>query len=92
METIDIYNNKSTETHFVTNIDIQNMDPCIFQNRMNPVTGARCRETFSNMNIPNMPTCYTIPNDPIVKIWIAALGMLSMYIFFCWIKKHGMVH
>ena len=47
METIDIYNNRSTETHFVTLIDIQNMDPCIFSDKtvryfLDPL----CRNSF----------------------------------------------
>lgn len=46
METIDIYNNRSTETHYVTLVDLQNMDPCNFPDRTNPVTRAKCRETF----------------------------------------------
>jgi hypothetical protein len=40
METIDIYNNKSTESHFVTTVDIKSMDPCAFLDRKNPNTGA----------------------------------------------------
>ena len=33
----------------MTLIDIQNMDPCIFQDKKNPITGAQCRETFTNL-------------------------------------------
>jgi hypothetical protein len=46
METIDINNNKSTETNYVTLVDIGNIDPCTFPDAKNPVTGTSCRETF----------------------------------------------
>ena len=34
MQTIDTYNNKSTESHFVTMVDITNMDPCSFPKKI----------------------------------------------------------
>jgi hypothetical protein len=48
MQTIDVNNNKSSETHYVTLVDIRNMDPCSFQNKTNPLTKQKCRETFEN--------------------------------------------
>jgi hypothetical protein len=95
METIDIYNNKSTESHFVTLVDIQNMDPCIFPNRTNPVTGNQCRETFTNLKSTGLDTqcyaCYKIPDDPISKIYLASLGVLGLYITYRVMAKNGMV-
>lgn len=49
METIDINNNVSTETQYVTLVDIRNMDPCSFKDKKNPITGQKCKETFSNL-------------------------------------------
>ena len=46
MQTIDVNNNSSSETHYVTLADIQNTDPCSFPGGLNPVTQARCKETF----------------------------------------------
>ena len=46
METIDISNNTGIDTHYVTTVDIQNMDPCSFPDRKNPVNGRVCKETF----------------------------------------------
>ena len=95
METIDIYNNKSTESHFVTLVDIQNMDPCIFPNRKNPVTGDQCRETFTNLKSTGLNTqcyaCYKVPDDPITKIYLASLGALGLYITYRVMAKNGMV-
>jgi hypothetical protein len=93
METIDIYNNRSTESHFVTLVDINNMDPCSFQDKTNPLTGDKCKETFSNLT--NMDeqcyTCYKIPKDPIAQAYFASLGVLGIYILYRLMLKNGMV-
>jgi len=94
METIDIYNNRSTESHFVTLVDIQNMDPCIFPDKKNPITNAQCRETFSNMNKPQIEECYTcykIPKDPVSQMYFASLGFLGIYILYGVMEKNGML-
>ena len=88
METIDIYNNKSTESNFVTLIDIQNMDPCIFKDKKNPVTNAQCKESFKNLNENNY---YKIPNEPLVQIYFASIGLLCIYILNGIMKKNGMI-
>jgi hypothetical protein len=93
METIDIYNNRSTESHFVTLIDIRNMDPCTFTDRRNPLTGVQCRETFANLNQDNDKcyTCYKIPEDPISQLYFASLGVLGVYILYGVMVKNGMI-
>lgn len=89
METIDMYNMKSTETHFVTLVDIKNMDPCLFQNRVNPLTGANCRETFTNLS----PSDYSnnIIVDPLVQAYYISLGALGIYILYNVMVKNGML-
>lgn len=89
METIDIYNNRSTESHFVTLVDIRNMDPCIFKDKKNPLTGVGCKETFSN--IEECYTCFKIPDDPLAKIYIASLGVLGIYILYRIMSKKGLL-
>lgn len=93
METIDIYNNRSTESHFVTLIDIQNMDPCIFSDKKNPITKDKCRETFSNLNKNDYEyyTYYKIPNDPLAQMYFASLGVLGVYILYGLMVKNGML-
>lgn len=98
METIDIYNNKSTETHFVTLVDIQNMDPCSFSDKTNPVTKAKCRETFvSSMQEQPQDDSYAllryykIPDDPIVQMYFASVGLLGVYILYNIMQKHGLI-
>ena len=92
METIDIYNNKSTESHFVTLIDIQNMDPCIFKDKKNPINGNQCKESFSNLKSETQCyTCFKIPRDPISQAYFASLGALGVYILYKIMLKNGMV-
>jgi hypothetical protein len=48
METIVSHNNHSSEMHYVTTVDLQNMDPCNFPGNTNLVTGKSCKESFTN--------------------------------------------
>ena len=87
METIDTYNNKSTESHFVTAVDAKRMDPCAFPNKINTVTNVKCRETFSNMkNQLNNYECvdyhFKVPDDPIAQAYFASIGALGIYIMY----------
>ena len=98
METIDIYNNKSTESHFVTTIDINNMDPCAFSDKKNPNTGANCKETFSNiknqLNVNNyqcVDNHFKIPNDPIIQAYFASLGLFGIYIIYRLMIKNNLL-
>ena len=95
METIDIYNNRSTESHFVTLIDIQNMDPCTFSDKKNPIKGTKCKESFTNLKETCLNTqcytCYKIPKDPISQLYFASLGFLGVYILYGIMVKNGMM-
>lgn len=82
METIDVYNNKSTETHFVSMIDIQNMDPCVFQDKKNPISGANCKEAFRSMTSQE-----DVPENVFIQCYFASLGVLGIYIVYCLMVK-----
>ena len=81
MQTIDINNNKSSETHFVTLVDINNMDPCLFPNKKNPTTKEKCRETFTNMS-PKLP------DDAIDQIYFASLAGVGIYVLYKFMLKN----
>ena len=49
METVDVNNIKGSKTAYVTTTDIGAMSSCWFPNKSNPVSGNRCRETFTTM-------------------------------------------
>jgi len=85
MQTIDVNNNKSSETHYVTMADIRSMDPCTFPNRKNPVTGANCRETFQN-SISN-DTSPVLPEHPLDQVYFASLAMIGIYILYRVMEK-----
>jgi len=97
METIDIYNNKSTQTHFVTLVDLKNMDPCIFPDKTNRFTDppTSCRETFTNIKDTGLNTqcytCYKIPDDPFAKLYFASLGVLGVYVLYKVMAKNGLI-
>ena len=87
METIDVKNNKSTETHYVTTMDIQNMDPCVFKNGKNPITNQKCKEVFSNMDDNQIYSIFKTPDDLLVHAYFASLGVLGIYILYCMMLK-----
>lgn len=88
MQTIDVANNLSTESHFVTLTDIQNMDPCQFPNQTNPVTNQKCKETFESMD--DFVSFPKIPNNFINQTYFASIGVLGIYILYrMMIRSHN---
>jgi hypothetical protein len=85
MQTIDVNNNKSTETHYVTLVDIANMDPCSFSDRRNPVSNIRCRETFKTGVSANASE--VIQEDPLAQLYFASLAGLGIYILYGFMNK-----
>ena len=83
MQTITVDNVKSSETNYVTLADIQNMDPCIFSNQTNPITGQKCKEAFKTNNNDEL----LIPDDPLAQLYFASLGVLGLFIFYKIMKK-----
>ena len=51
LQTISTNNKASKETHYVTKLDLQSMDPCNFMDGKNPVTKKKCKQAFGNMDI-----------------------------------------
>lgn len=92
LQTIDINNNKSTETHYMALIDIQNMDPCSFPKKTNPITKTKCKQGFTTLteeldksnNINNSE--YYLPyyesDDIIIQSYLASIGLLGIYILY----------
>jgi len=85
MQTIDVNNNKSAESHYVTLVDIQNMDPCIFPDKTNPVTKQKCRETF----VSGMGDSYKMPEDTIDQIYFAGLAGVGIYILYKFMENRA---
>jgi hypothetical protein len=85
MQTIDVNNNSSSETHYVTLTDIQSMDPCTFSNGKNPVTGASCQETFQTG--VGKDASLVMSDDPIDQLYFASLGLIGLYILYRFMEK-----
>ena len=74
METIDNNNTSSTETHYVTMLDIQNMNACNFKNKTNPLTNSTCKENFKcNLKYPS---------DLITQTYFVTLMILVLYLIY----------
>jgi len=78
MQTISVDNVNSSETHYVTLTDIQNIDPCSFAGGKNPISNAQCRETFKTGVAANASP--VLPKDPIIQVYFATLACIGIYI------------
>jgi len=81
MQTIDAHNNHSSEMHYLTTVDIQNMDPCNFPGGRNPVTGRQCKEAFEPD--PELK----IPDDFLAQTVIWLFCALVIYIIYRLMSK-----
>jgi len=79
LQTIDSKNNVSTETQFVATLDIESMTACSFPDKKNPLTGVKCKEAFSNMNVSEFKSS-KMPEELIAKVYFSALGVFVFYI------------
>lgn len=89
MQTINNDNIKSQESHYVATVDIKGMDPCSFQDRKNPLTGEKCRETFTNYTDPKYnENTIKLPKDPMVQLYFASLAFLGVYGIYRFVNKY----
>ncbi len=86
MQTINVNNTKSSETHFVTVTDIKNIDPCSFPNKKNPITKAKCKESFQSSVSANAAPV-EMPDDITAQLYFAGLAVVSLYIFHRFMEK-----
>jgi len=86
MQTVDVNNNKSSESHYVTLVDIGNMNPCSFSDKTNPKTGVKCKESFTSYNL-NESEEFPFPNDTFDQLYFAGLGGLGVYILYKLMEK-----
>ena len=81
LETIDVNNNKGSETRHVTVTDLKNMNSCSFGNKRNPITGDKCKEAFTNRNRGK------IPDDFLVKLFYSSMGLIGVYLLINVMKR-----
>lgn len=84
LQTIDNTNKKSTETHYVSVVDLQNMDPCNFLDKVNPITKAKCKQGFANMlepsNLIDEDDVPYVPDDLFTTMYFTSLGLVGIFI------------
>jgi hypothetical protein len=81
METIDVNNRVGSETQFVANADIKDLNPCSWGSRgTNPVTGKHCSEGFTD-NIRQ--SLVSLPRDVMAQLYFVCLGLLIIYMIYC---------
>jgi hypothetical protein len=93
MQTIDINNNSSSETHYVTLVDIQNMNSCSFQDGINPITKKKCQQAFQTLTqneiLYNNNNQIMLPQDPVAQLYFLGLSALAIYILYGLIQKNN---
>ena len=96
MEVINNNNNSSNESHYVTVVDIKNMDPCSFPGGKNPITKKGCKQSMTNMNpqeihnnTENNNLLNVIPNDPITQLYFFGLSIVGIYILYKLLNKNN---
>jgi hypothetical protein len=82
MGTVDVNNNVGSETQFVADVDIESIDPCLFSNKKNPITNAKCLEVFSSMDINHSYSSKNNDNS-IVVIFL----LFTVYFFVNYLTK-----
>ena len=87
LETVNVNNERGTETQFVTTTDIGNINPCNFTSNKNPVTGKVCRESFTNLNMNTYDNKRKTPRDILVQLFYASIGILGIYILLSMMKR-----
>jgi hypothetical protein len=98
METISVDNVTSSETNYVTLVDIQNMDACTFSDSKNPVSGETCQETFKSMQTTLTPIGMStqtrnekpieMSSDPLVNLYFFGLTLVGLYVLTKLMNKH----
>jgi hypothetical protein len=92
LQTIDNKNKKSTETHYVSIVDLQNMDPCNFLNKVNPVTKAKCRQGFATMEPSNLigedANLPYADEDLFTTMYFTSLGLVGIFILYRLMMKN----
>lgn len=85
LQTIDSNNNKSYESKYLTTLDIQNMNACWFPDNKNPVTKAKCSETFTTLHDSQIKSDDKL--DLVTNIYIGSLGLFGLYLFYNILRK-----
>jgi hypothetical protein len=84
LQVIDNSNNKTNETHYVTTTDLNNMDPCNFNDGKNPINNKKCVQAFTTLNDYSDFDNFSLNNDDDIYccLYLLGLGFLLIYIIY----------
>lgn len=101
LDVIDVNNHRTNESHYITTVDLKNMDSCLFKHKKNPITKRKCSEGFKNNDTEynNLETTYmTLNNDNVYfteniqdKIYFSSLLIFGVFIFYKIIEKNNLI-
>jgi hypothetical protein len=66
LQTVNKNNNKNSETHYLALVDVVELNPCLFSDKRNPASGARCSsggEGFDKLMKEKTPDIYNNKNQ-----------------------------
>ena len=65
LDTVNNNNNKNSETKYLALVDVVELNPCLFSDKINPASGARCRgrEGFDKLMKEKTPDIYNNKNQ-----------------------------
>jgi hypothetical protein len=88
LQTVDANNNTSNASHYLTTVDLTNMDPCNFPNGVNNFTNpaSSCRQTFTN-RVDTNAASVSLPQDPLAQIYFASLAFVGIYVVYRLMEK-----
>ena len=88
LETIDSNNAVSSATNYVATIDLKNMPPSWFSNKVNPITGATAREAFTQRrNKKCTKHKGSIPKGTLSSLHYTSLGFLCLIRLYALTKR-----
>jgi hypothetical protein len=86
LETIDSEDKVSSSTNYVATVDLKNMPPNWFPNKVNPVTGMRGREAFGQRKKCNNEKG-KIPRSSLATMYHITISLLCLSILYGLLKK-----
>lgn len=93
LSTIDQNDQNGFGTAWVATSEISSINPCQFQNGVNPVTNKSCGESFVNYSDSKYDNNYNYDNkkkkekDAIESGFLTGIMLLGLYLVYCFIKK-----
>jgi hypothetical protein len=81
MQVIDVNNDSSSQSNYVTLSDVGNINACTVPNNKNQVTGKTGKESFQSINPAKLP------GDSIDQIYFICLAIICIYILYRCMEK-----